>query len=211
MKTWIRKSHRQVGLIALLAIIGVAGTGLALVHADRWGGYDFRHLANGQQVTLAGGTQGLYRSVDGGTTWEEVTMPVPTQQVTALAEANGHFAVAFRDMGMWQSEDGYVWEKGNAPDHETILAISGHPPAWTLLTDQALYEGTRRTPYPPSLSRRFHDWHTGWAWGAIGVRVVEVTAIALIGLSLSGLWLAWPLRRRGRFGVITLAQPAKRP
>lgn len=189
MRMWLRKGHRQIGVVAMLAIVAVTGTGWALMRFSGWGGYDFRHMAAGHGVILAGGTQGLFRSEDGGGRWEEVTMPASTLPVVAMAEHRGRFAVGFRGMGLWQSEDGFVWERANAPEGETVVAISGSDAGWVVLTDRALHQGGKRIPYAPSIIRRIHDWHTGWALGRVGVLVVELTAIALLLLSITGLLL----------------------
>lgn len=192
----LRLGHRQIGLVAMWLVLFTAATGWALMHPDWWTGQDFRLVAASSEVVLAGGASGLFRSEDGGKAWQEVTMAVPTRHVTALTRGKAGFAVAFRDMGIWQSPDGFVWERIPGPEGEQVQAISEENGQWVILTDKALYHQKARQPIQPSMLKRLHDWHTGWAWGGLGTRLVEAGAIALFFLSFSGLVMAaWTFRK----------------
>lgn len=206
MRFW-RLSHRWLGVFAALVLVLAAATGWALMHPEWLQGQDLRHLAADPQDPkhlLAGGPQGFWRSTDGGRTWEDVTLRVPTANVVALASGQGGFAVAFRELGIWRSVDGYIWDPVELAEWERVSALSFQGNELVVLSDQGLYTAGQTIALQPSLLRRIHDWHTGWAWGAIGARIVEAGAIALLILTVSGLVLFARTRRRRRRPTITL-------
>jgi uncharacterized iron-regulated membrane protein len=199
---WWRLGHRWLGILAAAVILMSAITGWLMLHDSWLEGRDFKAVAadpHDVRHLLASGPQGLWRSSDGGVTWTEVTMPVPTTHVTALSAGGQGFAVALRDFGVWTSPDGYLWDRvTDTPEGERIKSLSFQNGKLVLLTEAAMIVDSRRFEQSRSMLRQIHDWHTGWAFGRPGTLAVEAGALSLMVLTVTGLVLAWRTRRRRR-------------
>lgn len=209
MTRWWRLGHRWVGVFAAVVLLMSATTGWLMLHDSWLDGREFKAVAadaHDARHLLASGPQGLWRSTDAGTTWQPVTMPVPTTHVSALSAGGSGFAVALRDFGVWTSPDGYVWDRvTDAPD-DKVRSLSFQGGRLVYLTEGALIVGGQRFPQSRTWLRRIHDWHTGWALGRTGTLLVEAGAISLVVLTLSGLILFWRTRRRRRPSPPPVAQ-----
>lgn len=241
----IRAFHKLAGIIAGPLIIVAATTALGLNHPELVRGAtaaavpnlvgpfgrfvlaiatdprDARHL-------FVGTADGLFRSDDGGAHWEEAVLPVPAEQVGAIAfdpTRPGVVYVAFRSIGVWRSADGgVIWEDVPLPfaPHEGVT-VAG----LTLTADGALVLATPRgiwrqagpggtwasTAAPPPADNEagkkrlqlFYDLHDGRFWRDWGVPVTDAVSIVLLLLVLTGYGLAWITRRRRRPGPRTVA------
>jgi uncharacterized iron-regulated membrane protein len=213
--------HRWVGLVVGAMILVAAGTAIALNHQDQllrpvkagpatspYARYmlsltvdpkDARHL-------LAGTSDGLFRSVDGGKTWEDAVLPVPAEQVVAI-EADpvhpGTVYAAFRKIGVYRSDDaGDLWEEVPLPfnpaEGTTLQAIDVTAAGLTLLTSGGLYQqhGADWAHVAPPASHEaaeagaglklVYALHDGTFWGTWGVPVTDAVSASLIVLVLSG-------------------------
>lgn len=222
--------HRWLGLIAGLLILVAASTAIGLNHQD-W----FRRApAAGEgpfskyvlstavdpadpQRILVGTNDGFFRSPDAGTSWEEIVLPVPAEQVGAVQfdpSRPGRVYAAFREIGVFRSDDhGDIWEEVTLPFYppEGIqiagLSLDGQG-FLTLATTAGLY---RETPdgwqnlgsAPPAPKANatlqlIYDLHDGRFWGTYGVPITDGVSIALIVLVLSGYFLFFgrEIRRR---------------
>jgi hypothetical protein len=206
-----RVGHRWLGVLAALVVLVSAVTGWLMQHESWLQGREFKSVAldpHSSRHLLAAGPQGLWRSEDAGVTWKPVTMPVPTEHVSALTAGGAGFAVALRDFGVWTSTDGYIWDRVlDAPENERIKALSFQEGKLVYLTEAALIVAGQRFEQPRSIRRLVHDWHTGWALGRTGTILVEAGAIATMVLTASGLVLAWRTRRRKRPTFTPQIQP----
>ena len=222
--------HRWLGLIAGVLILVAAGTAIGLNHQD-W----FRKqptLGQGPfakyvlstavdpsdaQRILMGTNDGFFRSLDGGSSWEEVVLPVPAEQVGAIQfdpRQPGRVYVAFREIGLYRSDDhGDIWEEVALPFyppegiHLAGLALDAQGKV-TLATTAGLYregaggwESIGGAPPKPKANQALqliYDLHDGRFWGTYGVPITDGVSVALILLVLSGYFLFFgrEIRRR---------------
>lgn len=229
--------HRWLGLVAGLLILVAASTAIALNHQDLWK----RPAAQGTGVTspfqkyvlatavdphepariLVGTSDGLYRSLDAGKSWEEAVLPVPAEQVGSLQfdpRQPGVVYVALRSIGVFRSTDhGDIWEELTLPFYPpegtqvTGLSIAGDG-GLVLTTTDGLFrqpagaEAWQHVAKPAVAkvedSKRWvqlvYDLHDGRFWGSYGVPLTDAVSGALILLVLSGygLFLDRAVRRR---------------
>lgn len=222
--------HRWLGLIAGLLILVAASTAIGLNHQD-W----FRRApAAGEgpfskyvlstavdpadpQRILVGTNDGFFRSPDAGTSWEEIVLPVPAEQVGAVQfdpSRPGRVYAAFREIGVFRSDDhGDIWEEISLPFyppegiHIAGLSVDGQGNL-TLATPMGLYRQTtdgwqglgsaKPAPKANATVQLIYDLHDGRFWGSYGVPITDGVSISLIMLVLSGYFLFFgrEIRRR---------------
>lgn len=216
--------HRWLGLVAGAMILVAALTAIGLNHQDAWrrplpsgavGSPFQKHVLSSavdpsdSKRILVGTIDGLFRTLDGGGTWEEAVLPVPAEQVgTVLFDPRrpGVVYLTLRSIGVFRSEDhGDIWEEMRLPfyppegtqvaglsfdaDGRLVLAASDG------LYLQAVFGGDwerlgAAPPAPPEDGKRLtqlvYDLHDGRFWGTYGVPVTDAVSVALIGLVLTG-------------------------
>ena len=215
--------HRWLGLVAGLMILIASGTAIGLNHQD-WllrpvkagpasSPYDRYVLSTATDPAdasrvLVGTSDGLFRTTDGGKTWEEAVLSVPAEQVVTLQfdPANpGTVYAALRGIGVFRSTDGGdLWEEVRLPfspteGGPTIQGLSvGAQGALTLVTPAGLYRQTGASwdfaARPEVREERdarkglqlVYDLHDGKFWGTWGVPVTDAVSAALIELVLTG-------------------------
>lgn len=214
--------HRWLGLVAGLMILIAAGTAIGLNHQDLllrpvkaqaaqspYERYMLSAYADPQDPNrvLIGTSDGLFRSVDGGKTWEDAVLPVPAEQVIALAPDPAHpgtVYAAFRSIGVYKSTDnGDLWEEVSLPfspaEGPTLHGLSVAADGSLLVaTPKGLYRqtGANWTTVPaPVVEKRddarksvqlIYDLHDGRFWGTWGVPITDAVSAALIALVLTG-------------------------
>ena len=241
----MRTLHKLAGIVAGPLILVAAGTALGLNHQDvvrgavapaasgPFGKYVLAVGADPREPArlLVGTNDGLFRSEDGGKTWEEAVLPVPAEQAGAIAfdpARAGVVYVAFRSAGVWRSTDGgYVWEDLPLPfkPHEgvDVAGLSlGADGALVLATPQGVWRQAGATwtlaaaaPRPTGSEagkervQLFYDLHDGRFWRDWGVPVTDAVAIMLIALVVTGYALVlqvWWARRRRRPTVVMVSE-----
>lgn len=216
VKNGLKKWHRWLGLGAAVFLLVTALTGFLLEHPG-W-------LGDGPTVPTAlaadperpgrylrGGRWGLEESLDAGSTWRELPMLIAPENVRRIhfcpAEPGRVFALGPRTL-VTSADGGRVWEEVRVPaDPATGLVDLTTGPAgeWLVLTGAGLYvssDGGRTWAGDPAGHPEGRDWrgfvhdvHTGQVFGAPGRRVAEATALAVVFLTVSGLFIVF---RRGR-------------
>lgn len=214
--------HRWLGLVAGLMILVAALTAIGLNHQDMllrpvkaqaakspFERYMLSLATDPKDPNrlLVGTSDGLFRSMDGGKTWEEAMLPVPAEQVVALVADPAHpgtIYAAFRQIGVYRSTDGGdLWEEVPLPfspaEGPTVQGLSvGGNGALTLSTPSGLYRqaGARWAHVPaPQIEKAddarkdlqlIYNLHDGKFWGTWGVPITDAVSVALIVLVLSG-------------------------
>lgn len=241
-----RTFHKVAGLLAAPLILIAAGTALGLNHQDvvrgavapsaggPFGKYVLAVAADPRDARqlLVGTNDGLFRSADGGKTWEEAVLPVPAEQAGAVAfdpARPGVVYVAFRSAGVWRSADGgYVWEDVALPfkPHEGVdvaglaiapdggLVLATPRGVWRQATGAWTLAAAAPAPAGASAGKErvqlIYDLHDGRFWRDWGVPVTDAVALVLIALVVSGYGLvlqAWWARRRRRLVVAEAPAP----
>lgn len=229
MKRLLRRWHKWVGIVSCVFMLLVSGTALALNHRGVWlkpAGIatnfvlqDAISWAADPFVTghlLASDSHHLWRSRNGGQSWEEVQLYVPAEQVSGIAfdpAVRDRLWVALRNAGVFVSEDGgEIWEElATLPFSpvagEAIISLVAGPQELQVRSSQGLYtyaaaaqtwRQQRLSGASSRLSTQDLIWqlHTGQFFGSWGVYLYDLVALSLIALSLSGLALG--LRRKPR-------------
>lgn len=241
--------HRWLGLVAGIMILIAASTAIGLNHQD-WlkrpsakatasSPYQKYVLSTAVDPTepnrvLMGTNDGLFRSLDGGKTWEEAVLPVPAEQVGSIQfdpRATGVVYVSLRSIGVFRSADhGDIWEELTLPFYPpegtevTGLSIAGDG-GLLMSTTEGLYrkpagadtwqhQGMAMAPKSESgnqLVQLIYDLHDGRFWGTYGVPITDTVSMALIVLVLTGyvLFFGRILRiRMARRRSVTLVRDA---
>lgn len=88
-------------------------------------GIPFNALVGGNGVFLAGaaGSNGLYGSFDGGSSFGTASSPTGGSPVTALAFGNGLFVVASANGAIYSGTDGFSWVTNLAPGGVSYTAL----------------------------------------------------------------------------------------
>ena len=220
LKSRMRLSHRWVGVAATAVLLVTSATGILLMHPS-WLGppanppltVTVDPLDPGR--LLRGTHWGVELSDDAGGTWREIPMLAPPTDVVRIifspddpmvVHALGADAlVVSRDGGrIWQDIPVGISDPGwQATFLDLAVAPGG---ALHLLTDEGLltsrddgkswdWTGPRDVPRTRDWRRFVHDLHTGQLAGAVGRRVVEIGALALLFITVTGVVL---FRRNGR-------------
>lgn len=226
--------HRWLGLLAGALIVVAAVTAVALNHQDVWrkapandvtaGPYSQYLLAlaadpRDPERLLAGTANGLFRSADGGSKWEKVTLPVPAKQVVSIVfdPARPRLVyVACRGTGIYHSTDGgAAWQEVSLPfkaaDGTDVAGLSlAQDGRLIVLTPAGVYSqgatagSWRQIPRPAAPPRTQTTWviqavydlHDGRFWGRFGAVVTDAVSVAMIGLVASGYLLFFGRGRR---------------
>lgn len=216
--------HRVLGLVMGVLILIAAGTALALNHQDLlksrapagpqgpYGKYQLSIAADPTDAKrlLMGTNDGLFRSEDGGRSWDEVVLPVPAEQVNTIAydpRRTGVVYACFREIGVFKSTDGgEIWEELTlpfyAPEGTEIAGLGLKADgALVLSTTAGIY--TQKAPdgeawdhvaRPKTADRKAdnrlvqlaYDLHDGNFWGEWGVWITDAVSLALIVLVFTG-------------------------
>lgn len=202
-------------MVAVFVIL-LSVTGIVLHHPSIAGRPQSRPAAlavdpqNGSRV-LKATPSGLFASDDGGATWEEI--PTDAEGAVDIAFAPGRpgrVYAALRDFGLIRSEDGgRVWEQVPLPflpaaEGISILRVSAGPGETAALITSAGVLVTRDSGRSWSWTERHHETlgtlahqiHTGYFFGRYAYYLFDLSAVALICLTITGL-VIWG-RKNGR-------------
>lgn len=167
---------------------------------------------------VASDEHALYQSLDQGHAWQDLPLFVPAEHVNHIAFAPdqpGRLVVSLRDSGLYLSDDGgQIWEEMPLPfkpvagEQIQTLSLAGKGQIH-LKTRQGLYyfepkagwkNNVSTTPQArqqqETRSNWLYDLHTGKIFGPWGLYLYDAAALALIFLSLSGIYLSWRLMAR---------------
>ena len=221
LKSGLRLSHRWVGLGAALLVIVTSVTGLLLQHPHWLGEPSAAPSALAIDPTdgdrwLRGNRWGVEVSADRGATWREIPMLAPPSEVHRITFAPDDTLAVLalgRDALVASADGGRVWRdvspapQATGPSLDLIDVAVGPRGQIALLTDRGLLESldggetwgwsTEGSTEPSAdLRSLVHDLHTGQWLGTPGRRLVELGALALIFVTVTGLVL---YRRNGKF------------
>jgi len=214
--------HRYVGVAIALVLSSLAVTGVLLNHPTLLGEPAFDAVVafdpSDADRRFRGG-EILEVSEDGGATWREVPMLVPTEDVVDIAFAPDrprNVWVATRELGLVRARDGgVVWEPvdlGFVPLREgaeierlalgpagVVLVVTS---AGNLISedDGATWRPGADRPLRPDGLRAFvHQLHTGYLVGPELVLAHDLAGVGVVCLVVSGLVIWWrPFLQRMR-------------
>jgi hypothetical protein len=123
---------------ASAAPVSIAGRSVGALGPD--GGPVHALATSGDGGTAWAGTHaGVFRSRDGGATWERASAGLPPVPVTCLLRADG-VLLAGTDAGLFASgDDGSTWKPAGGLDGRAILALAAAPST----SPPAIYAGVR--------------------------------------------------------------------
>lgn len=212
----LRGFHRWAGGLVSVFVLLLSVTGIILHHPSLGGDPLGLPAAlavdpqNGSRV-LKATPSGLFASDDGGATWEEIPADATGAVDVAFApDRPGRVYAALRDFGLIRSEDGgRVWEQVPLPflpaaEGISILRVSAGPAeratlitsAGVLVTRDAGKSWRWTERHGQTLGSFVHQIHTGYFFGRYAFYLYDLSAIALIGLTITGL-IIWG-RKNGR-------------
>jgi len=220
MKSGLRLSHRWVGAVAAAVLLVTCVTGFLLQHPSWLGppvNPTFTVTADPlvPDRLLRGTHWGVELSQDGGRTWREIPMLAAPTDVVRIIFTSGDPLVVHAlgsDALVVSRDGGRVWQDipvGTSDPgwRTTFLDLAVAPGGGLhLLTDAGLltsrdeglswdWTGPHDAPRTRDWRRFVHDLHTGHLAGAVGRRVVEIGALALLFITVTGVIL---FRRNGR-------------
>lgn len=221
LKSGLRLSHRWVGVGAALLVLVTCVTGFLLQHPGWLGGHTNPPAALAvdpadEDRLLRGTHWGVESSEDGGLSWREVPMLAPPTDVIRIVFApdDSDIVLALGADGLVASRDGgRVWRDipldpaAREPGLAFLDLATGPSGRLTVLTDRGMlasddggaswnWAGSGPEAVTRDLRRIIHDLHTGHVFGTAGRRVVELGAMALFFITVTGLIL---FRRNGRY------------
>jgi len=220
MKSGLRLSHRWVGTLAAVVLLVAGVTGFLLQHPAWLGPPANLPLTVAadpliRDRLLRGTHWGVEQSQDGGHSWREIPMLAPPTDVVRIVFTPGDPLVVHAlgtDALVVSRDGGRIWQAipvGTAePGRQAIFLDLAVAPGGELhlLTDAGLlasrdggkswdWTGPHDVPRTRDWRRFVHDLHTGQLAGAVGRRVVEIGALALLFITVTGVVL---FRRNGR-------------
>jgi photosystem II stability/assembly factor-like uncharacterized protein len=214
LKSWLRLSHRWVGILAAFILVISGLSGFLLFHPT-WLGSKVNTAVSlsADPLTpgrlLRGTHWGVEITTDGGRTWDEIPMLAPPTDVRRIAFApddpktilalGADLLVASYDGGMTWA-DIPLWLSGIEPGTVFLDLTVGPGDNWYLLTNEGMltstdrgnhWQWTARNAVSPGTDwyRLVHDIHTGYLAGETGRRLVEAGALALMFITGTGIVL----------------------
>lgn len=220
----VRSLHSQVGLWSSLFLVIAALTTLLINHrrwilpapGDLTGPYSQYLLshaicASHPDRVLIGTSSGLFLSQDGGKTFQQISLPVPAEQVVGVAfhpNEPSHYYAVLRLEGIFSSLDGgKLWNRVSFPSRSPIQSFQvGFDGSLSVVTRDGLYRRVhenwslvpnQQAEAPPSRRQALMRWvyalHDGSFWGRIGVWLTDILAICMLFLVATG-WSMWRQR-----------------
>jgi len=213
----LRSLHRQIGLWASTWLVIAALTTLVINHRNSlfpptreqngpYGQYLLSHAicASDPGKVLMGTDAGLYLSENGGKSFSQVNLPVPSQQVVGVAfhpNEPSHYYAVLRKEGIYSSLDnGKLWSSVNFPTKSPIQSFQvGFDGSLSVLTKDGLHRRVQEqwsltpssTPTPNGQGRWFislaYNLHDGTFWGGMGVLITDLLAVSILVLVTSGI------------------------
>jgi hypothetical protein len=206
-----------LGVAAALFLVLSAVTGFLLQHPAWLGGSSAGPAALAadprEEGRLLRGTRwGVEESLDHGSTWRELPMLAPPGEVFRIhfdpADPARVFALGPRT-GVTSPDGGRIWEDLRLPAEflppgaELLDVAVDTGGRWLVLTTKGVVRSSDRGASwsgkagsaGPGLHGLVHGLHTGQILGPAGRRIAELVALALVFLTVSGVFLAF---RRGR-------------
>lgn len=206
-----RRLHRWGGVVLLLPLVLLSATGALLTRPGlfREGGVLSAYAVSpaDPSVRARADAVSLWVSRDGGETFVEVHPPGGVQDVVDLEfSPDGRLLYAAqRELGLLAGEDAAFWAPVPLPfdpvtGREFLERVSAPSPGRLVLrTTDSVWEGvqeggtwrwSRAASFGRSgLYRTLHAWHSGWRFGAAGMRAVEILGWLSVLLALTGLVL----------------------
>lgn len=213
-----RRWHRRAGVAVAAVVLLVTVTGVLLHHPRVLGGApDGPVLVAADPLrpghVLRASPFLLERSGDGGATWRDAPLAMAPARPRRLAEGGDDRSLWLLGAGdlLVSTDGGMIWQERSLPaevrrlgdardlaprDAETAVLLAGSG-AWRTDDGGATWSALWRDDARGGPYDLVHRLHTGyWATG-IMPWVYDVAAAALAGLTVTGLALAMPRRRRG--------------
>lgn len=154
----------------------------------------------------------LFESHDAGQHWEELKLYLPAEHITGIAFSTSTqdiLWIALRDIGIFYSDDGgHVWDELNDLPFDPVggeqitFLSTGAENQLFVKTTLAWYRYLSNQQQWQDLSQlqnkenrlKLQDWvwklHTGSFWGALGLYLYDITALCLVFLAFSGIWIS---------------------
>ncbi len=203
-----KKIHNYFGLASALFLVLLLATGILLNHAPWFEGNETTVIAADPQVQgriFQGRKDGLFASLDGGKSWDEVPMLYPPQNVSDIKfYGNEIFLTEKWGKVIASSDGGKIWRSIEVPfdpktggielknisqgeDHSLILFTSH---GWLSTRDDGqTWDETHFNKLARPFRRLVLAIHNGYFFGPRFVWLYDFSAVALLILILSGLVL----------------------
>lgn len=228
MRKQARLLHKWLGLFSFCFILVVSSTALIMNHEEIL--LNNKEVKKEQNINLnqiksltispnknlivASDLYGLFKSIDKGTTWKELKLFVPSENIefTAFSPENDDiFVVAIKDKGVFITDDGgEVWDEIKTPFDlatENIQALSFSKDMLLLKTQNGLYKyfyKTEKWEKPIFQNKQntnqikeiVYNLHTGSFFGNYGIYLYDLISGFLILLSLSGIYLSFRIKKK---------------
>jgi len=215
MKTLWKKAHNIFGLSSSIFLLLLLGTGILLNHPSWLKEDEVLAMAADPKIPsrlYAGKKDGLFVSDDSGSTWSEVPMLYPPQNVADIRfSKDGEEVYIVEKWGrVIHSEDGgKIWKNINLPfdsqvegielKHLTLSAdralclFTSH--GWLFSKDGgAAWDESHFDSHSLPLHRLILTLHNGYFFGPKFVWIYDFSALALLILIVSG-FVLWKMGR----------------
>ncbi len=177
---------------------------------------------------LVGTASGLFVSEDSGKSFRPITLPVPAEQVVAVAfhpNEPSHYYAVLREEGIFSSLDsGKLWTRIAFPAQAPIQSFQvGFDGSLSVLSSEGLHrrihDDWTLVPNKPntqdqasSTGRRWmrlaYDLHDGRMWGQMGVLITDLVALSLLVVVFTG-WILSRLSPPGKGSPTEAGLPAR--
>lgn len=228
MRKQARLLHKWLGLFSFCFILVVSSTALIMNHEEIL--LSNKEVKKEQNINLnqiksltispnknfivASDLHGIFKSIDNGSTWKELKLFVPSENIefTAFSPENDDiFVVAIKDKGIFITDDGgEVWDEIKTPFNlatENLQALTFSKNVILLKTQNGLYkyfyktekwEKTifQNTQNTNQIKELVYNLHTGRFFGNYGIYLYDLISGFLILLSLSGIYLSFRIKRK---------------
>lgn len=216
-KIWWKKIHNWLGIASAIFLLVLLVTGILLNH-PRWlineeqNEVVVAHPAEPEKL-FAGRRDGLFESMDGGKSWEEVPMLYPPQEVTDIlfSPKNPKEIYLLEKWGkiFFSADGGKIWETFSPPfdpqkdgielkklslgEKGNLLLFTSH--GWLSTKDRGKnWDQTNFDKTKMPFYRLILTLHNGYFFGPAFVWLYDFSAIALFILIITG-FILWKIGR----------------
>lgn len=196
----IHLTHKVLGLICVTGLIFSAITGWILNHPNILKSNTIKTVVYSNKTFYRLEADGIIQKTETSETLLPSDYPISTND-HLYAYKNG--IAILHQSGIVRLYQDDLWDRITLPNGWPLSLQLGEK-KWVYTTTTAVWESENEGqhwnvligPYPESISNKMRRLHSGHYFGKIGVFWINTTALLILVLSLTGVWMARTKKRQ---------------